>query len=159
MTDDLSNQPAAPDSALAGLRARREAAVQQLHKDLPVPRLDPPVFVRFRVVDQADIDEANKLMAKSKDRDRRVITNAIVLAKACLGIFEKDAHGEPVGDPDEWLRFDKSLAAVLEVDLIKGSDIVRALYLADGDIIATCEKLWEFSGFTGDQLESEFAGN
>lgn len=157
--------PAAAGSPLSGLRARRDAARQTLHKDLAVPRYDPPVFVRFRPLTQAEVDAAQKTHEKSKDPERTVVVNAGLLAKACLGVFELDGQGREVSVlPDDrdgdWPRFDERLAElVCDGPETRASAIVRALYLTDGDLIATAGVLTEWSGYGTEGLEREQQGN
>jgi hypothetical protein len=156
-------RPAASGSALASLRARREQAKDDLHLDLAVPRLDPPVYVRFAPVEQALIDRANKRHEKSKAQDKNVVINAVILADACQGVFEViDGEEVSVDDRDrdgEWPRFDEQLADLLGVDATKAADVVRALYLTDGDVIATATKLADWSGYSLADLEERAEGN
>lgn len=154
--------PAAEGSVLATLRERREQAVAALHKDLRVPRLEPPVYVRFRPISQPAIEQANKRASASKADDAATAANAAVLAGACIGVFEVDEDGAEVSvDPDNatWPQFDKRLARLLGVKAGKAADVVRALYLTDGDVIATVTKLAEWSGFNEAELERDAAGN
>jgi hypothetical protein len=155
-------RPAAAGSVLSSLRARRDAAKKGLHLDLAVPRLDPPVYVRFAPVAQAQIDRAQKRHEKSKDVDKSVIVNAVLLADACRGVFEIiDGEEVSVDDRDrdgDWPLFDERLAELLGADVTKAADVVRALYLTDGDVIATAEKLAEWSGYSAEDLE-EREGN
>lgn len=155
-------KPAAPSSPLASLRARREKAREELHLDLAVPRLDPPVFVRFAPVEQSQIARINKRHEKSKDKDRDVIVNAVILAEACRGVFEvvdDDPVSIDAADRDgDWPRFDEQLAGLLGLDTDKASDVARGLYLTDGDVIATASRLAEWSGYSMSDLE-EREGN
>lgn len=161
---EVGDRPAAAGSALSSLRARREAAVKKLHLDLAVPRLDPPVYVRFRPIGQAEINGINARHAKSKAKDVDVVINAVSLATACLGVFD-EVEGQlrsidPSGDADDAPTFDERLAALLE--LPEGStavDVVRGLYLTDGDIIATGARLAQWSGYAWQDIERESEGN
>lgn len=127
-----------------------------------MPRLEPPVYVRFAPVPHGRIEAINKRHEKSKDKDRDVIINAAVLAEACRGVYEViDDQAVSVDDTDregEWPRFDDRLAELLGVEAGKASDVVRALYLTDGDVIATATKLGEWSGYSMADLE-ERTGN
>lgn len=146
-------------SALAGLRKAREKALQGLHLDLRVPGLDPPVFVRYRPVQQFELDEVNDRAAVSKDADRIVIANATVLARACEGIFGI-VDGKPDGTPDSWPRFDADLAELLGMPPETTSvELVRALYLIDGAVIGAAEKLNAWSFPAVQSREDENAGN
>jgi hypothetical protein len=159
---ERAERPAAPGSALSSLRARRQKAAEELHLDLAVPRLDPPVWVRFAPVEQGLIDRANKRHEKSKAQDKNVVINAVILADACRGVFEViDGEEVSIDDNDrdgEWPRFDDQLADLLGVEAGKASDVVRALYLTDGDVIATATKLADWSGYSLADLE-EREGN
>ena len=159
---ETAGTPAAPDSRLASLRERREQALKALHIDLPVPRLDPPVYVRYGAVTQAQINAANKQFEKSKDRDRDVLTNATVLGHACQGVYE-EVDGEIVSiDPEDRHgdapRFDERLAELLGIQSNRASDVIRALYVTDGDIIATGAKVAEFYGYTMENIEERQQG-
>lgn len=162
--EETGPRRAAPSSALASLRARRDKAREQLHLDLAVPRLDPPVYVRFAPVEQSQITRINDRHKKSKDKDRDVIINAVILAEACRGVFEVIDDETVSVNPDdrdgEWPRFDPDLAELLGLnpDESKATDVVRGLYLTDGDIIATASRLAEWSGYSVADLE-EHAGN
>lgn len=160
--------PAAPGSMLASLRERRAKAKEELFLDLPVPRYDPPLYVRFKPLDQSALVAGQKLIDAGK-KDREVVTkvNAGYLAGACLGLFEV-ADGEKVSidpddrstDPGEWPTFGPRVAELLgEPGLARAVDVVRSLYLTDGDIIATAGELAVWSGYTGEKLEAEFEGN
>lgn len=155
-------RPAAAGSQLASLRDRRAAAAKQLYLDLPVPRLEPEVFVRFAPVEQAQIDRINKRHEKSKDREKTVKINAVVLAEACRGIFEvideQEVSIDPADREGDWPRFDEKLADLLGLDSTGAVDVVRGLYLTDGDVIATATKLADWSGYSITDLE-EREGN
>ena len=161
--DEPGEVPAAPGSALGSLRERREKAVQELYTDRVVPRLPGPVFVRYKPVPQRRIEAANKQAAASKDKDRDVISNAAVLAEACLGVFEViDGVEVSVDDRDrdgEWPKFDSRLAEVLGVKWTKAGDVVRSLYLTDGDVISAVREVVRWSGFVDEQLERDDEGN
>lgn len=149
--------PAAEGSVLADLRTRRERAKAALTTDLEVPRLDPPVYVRFKPPTQARIDAANQRARNGNDKDATVLANAIVIADSCVGVFEI-IDGEKVSvDPTDrdgtWPLFDKRLARLLGVPAGRAADVVRALYLTDGDVLSTSAKLAEWSGFATEQLE------
>lgn len=160
---------AAAGSALASLRARRRKSVAALHFDLEVPRYDPPVFVRYKPVSQEKVEQTFKRTEKRRGQDRTVVTNAIILAEACLGVFEVIDGQEVSVDPEdrdgEWPKFDQRLGELLtsiedgERAPTKASDVVRKLYLTDGDIISTAQDLSVRSGYAQEQLERESEGN
>lgn len=148
-----------------GLRDRRDKAVQTLSLDRRVPRLDPPVFVRFKPLTGARIEQINKAAEKSKDPDASTIGNATALADACVGIFEvvdgRKVSIDPDGAEDDWPRFDARLAGLLGLPegITSASTIVRALYLTDGDITSEAGAVTAWSGFAGEEALEEFAGN
>lgn len=155
--------PAAPGSVLDRVRKARKKALRELTLDLQVPRLDPPVYVRFKPVQLPQLDAANKRaaeLARAKDPDAEVIANAIVLTHACVGVFGT-VDGKPHGAPDSWPRFgDPDLTEAL--DLPEGAtavDAVRALYLTDGDIVSTASELNGWSAPAIRRLDEDTAGN
>lgn len=156
--------PAAPDSTLASLRDRVARVKKALHLDLEVPRLDPPVFVRYRPVEQTRLNAAGKLATKlNRSNDGDVIANASILSSACIGVFEV-IDGEEVSiDPEdrhgEWPNFGPRLAELLGINTKKSSDVVRALFQTDGDIISTVSKLGVWSGYAQEELERDPEGN
>lgn len=160
--NESGERPAASGSALSGLRARRQKAVEELHLDLPVQRLDPPVYVRFAPATQSQIEAITKRYSKSKDKDKTVTVNALILAHYCRGVFEViDGEEVSVDESDrsgEWPRFDERLAELLGLESDRAVDVVRGLYLTDGDVIATAGKLADWSGYSIEELE-ERTGN
>lgn len=135
-------------SGLARLKETRKAALETLHLDLSVPRLDPPVVVRFRPLTQAEIKTITKRFASNKTADSVILHNAALLAEACLGVFGLDENGEPVEDPDDWPGFDETLAEILGLDGASSAvDVVRGLYLTDGDVSSAADRLVEWSGW------------
>lgn len=153
-----AEKPAAAGSALARLRDRRKAASERLHLDLAVPRYDPPIYVRFRPVTQPELESIERRFKGSKDPDKNVHRHAALLAETCVGIFERNDQGAEQGlDPDSpgvWPRFDDALAGLLEADVDTAVDTVRALYLTDGDVIATAGRVTEWSGYAAFEDDS-----
>lgn len=170
MTDDTSPEPttpAEPQTLRRGLKDRRQAAISKLHLDRRVPRLDPPVFVRFKPLEDEQLDQARKAIEKGKNPRRSVIANANALASACVGIYELDDQGEKIPvigvDVDDWTeaRFDEKLAAALEmpINTKRAADVVQALYLTDGDIISEAGELTEWSGYAKRDGDEDWSGN
>lgn len=160
MGDDV---PAPAGSALAGLRAARKKALDGLTVDLKVPGYEPDLYVRFRPIKQRELDLANEKAAASKEADRIVVANAVVLSHACLGVFGI-VDGKPEGDPSSWPRFDEELAKALGLmdngeNVPPVTDIVRALYLTDGPLIGAAEALNAWSAPAVQRREDELAGN
>lgn len=161
---DEHDTVAAPDSALAGLRARRKKAEAALYLDLRVPRYDPPLYVRYRPAKQREVNAANDSAAASKDPDRFVTANALVLTHACMGVFEVvDGKEVSIDEKDrggDWPKFDAQLAQLLEIpEDSKPTAIVRCLYLTDGDVTSACAELTVWSGDVRRRTEEETEGN
>jgi len=154
-------------SALAGLRKAREKALAGLTIDLQVPGLeDPKVYVRYRPIQQREVDLVNEHTATAKD-DRDVLVSAALLAHACVGVFSTDDAGKPVGDPGSWPRFDQELAGLLGITEAPDgpriepstAEIVRALYMTDGALMQTARALDLWSAPAILRREEEHAGN
>lgn len=163
-TDSVPPIAAADGSQLASLRERRQKVVDTLYFDLEVPRYDPPVFVRYKPVDAQRIDATLDRTARQRDKNRSVNTNAIILASACMGVFEVINGVEVSVDPDdrdgEWPVFGPELAAILGVPMAKkASEVVKVLYLTDGDLISTADDLQRRSGYLQSQQERDDSGN
>lgn len=161
MTDQIDATPSV--TVGGGLRGRREQAVAELFTDLKIPRYDPPIFVRFKPIEQKRIDAMTATIERSKAKDKRVAANAALLAEATIGVFEV-IDGEKVSvDPEDrdgdWPRFDMRLAELFEVQAVKAADVVREVYLTDGDIIATVMQVGEWSGYNLDEIQADFEGN
>ncbi|WP_156759561.1 hypothetical protein [Microbacterium karelineae] len=158
--DDIhvGETPAAPTSGLAALRTQRAKIKQKLHLDLLVPRYDEPVYVRYMPPTKAQINRVSDRATKSRDKD--ALAEAMLLAECCLGVFQKDDDGKPIGDPDDWPKFDKDLAEYLgEPSLDRAADVVRALFFTDGDIIAQAAALTSWAGYAEAQAVEDYEGN
>lgn len=169
----------APRTIRQGLRDRRAKVAEKLYTDRAVPRLDG-FFVRFRAIDGARLEAIQKQATekKNKNPERSVIGNANVLAECCLGVYqvaaededpivETDVDGKTVGlvsvvddDDPEAPKFDKRLARELGIsEASNAASVVRALYLTDGDVTAEANAIIAWSGFAGEQMIEEYAGN
>lgn len=149
-------------SALSRIEARRHKATESLTLDLAVPRYDPPIYVRFRPVEPAEVEALEKRFRGLKDKDRTVIRNAAVLVEACLGLFEKDDDDDFVGlnespDPETWPRFTQELAEIVGIDADTAIDTVRGTYLTGYDVVSTAVRLLEWSGL--EPLTEDDSGN
>lgn len=135
--------PAAATSLLATLRERVEEAeaTNPLHLDLQVPRMRG-VWVRYRPTTSQEINALTKRIGdnvKVEDDRKPLVTNAAILCAACLGVYVVDDAGEPVGDPDTWVRPGAQLARELGRDpseLPTAADTLLALYRTDGDLMS-----------------------
>ena len=162
---DVDTPIDAPDgSALQSLRARREKMLADTaHIDLEVTEYgEPTIFVRYRPVRQDALDQTYKRTANLR-KDRTVITNAIILAEACIGIGQV-VDGEEISidteNPDApWPRFDKRLAQLFGIPATKSTAVLREFYgRLDGLVISTAATLAEKSKFAQEQFERE-SGN
>lgn len=164
-TEITGERPAAAGSPLGSLRARREQKIAKLFKDIEVPRWDevgPPVFVRFKPVADERVTAITKRFEKSKDRNKDVIVNALILSEGCVGVYqliEKKLVSIDEGNAPP--TFNERLAELLGLDDTSGGvvDIARALYFTDGDLLGCSSKLAEWSGYTLDETDREIEGN
>lgn len=173
----------APRTIRQGLRDRRAKVADKLYVDRPVPRL-AGVVVRFKAIEGARLEAIQKQATekRNKNPERSVIGNANVLAECCLGVYDTAVddddreviatttataeHGErdlvsivQDDDPDP-ARFDKRLARELGVsEASNAATVVRALYLTDGDVTAEANAIIAWSGFAGEEMIEEYAGN
>lgn len=155
-------------SALAGLRKAREKALAGLTIDLQVPGLDDPkVYVRYRPIQQREVDLVNDRTQDSKGEVDVLVSSASLLAHACVGVFTLGDDGRPAGEASTWPRFDQDLARLLGLDEADdGSriepttvEIVRALYMTDGALLNTARALDAWSAPAILRREEEHAGN
>ena len=150
--------PAVPEgSAFATLRAERANAAEKVHLELRVPRWETPVFVRYKAPEKKRIQSI--LNAAQKKRDHSVTPEAVLLAENCIGVYEKDPDGNPIGNPDEWPRFDEALAAYLGVDAKRAVDVVKALFVTEGDITRHSAELMTWAGFATGDVDDLYSGN
>lgn len=149
---------------LGSLRAMRDQVAEELFVDLKVPRYPADVVVRFKPLPQPQIRRALDAAEKRKgDPDARVKAHAEMLVDACLGVYMLDASGKfgsvDLEHPDlEPPKFDERLAELLGVEAKSQVETARALYLTDGDVIGTANKLIEFSGYDADKIEELYRG-
>lgn len=166
MSDHTTTNPA---SILGGMAHRREEIIQASTKDLPVPRwTDPEVFVRFRPVDHGLIRKGQVAVDKATDRDkakREVEVNSDVLVAGCVGVYALIDGTEYSLRPDdfegEMTRFDADLAANLGLDnpeTATARQVVKGLYMFDGDILSTAGAVIRFSGYVEKEATERVSG-
>jgi hypothetical protein len=162
--------PAAPDSPLADLRARRQRQIDQLYLDLKVPRWDddggPPIWVRYSPMDPGKSDEINgrrEELRKADGKEWFTNANADLLIDSVVGVYAKDGdatYSLRIGDPNgEWTKFDPDLAASLGIETSRARDVVLALYLTKGDLVTASLQLADWSGAVSVQADEENRGN
>lgn len=156
--------PQAP--AIKSLKARREALVAKLYLDLQVPRWDadggPKIFVRYGPVAMAKLDQAVERRKKSDPKEWSLLASADALVDACIGVYVME-DGKQLslkdGDPGgRWTRFDQDLANSLGLNTAtsKAVDVVKYLYLTDGDLIAASNEVFEWSAVSIDKVDEDF---
>jgi len=159
---------AAASSPLASLRARRAKAQERLYKDLKVPRWDddggPAIYVRYKPLSPGKMATAveRRRRDKAKDQDWATKANADALIGSCMGVFtEIDGAQYSLREGDRngsWTTFDPDLGAALGVESQNAVDVVRALYLTDGDLINAAATLTTWSGLVGPQADEDYLG-
>jgi hypothetical protein len=159
----VNDAPVAVVSPLISLRERREQIVNDLYIDIKVPRWDDPsIFVRFRPVSAMKLNAAIERRRKQKGEDWTLLANADVLIDSCIGIyaiFDGEDHKYSLRHNDaqgKWTKFDKDLADSLGVEAERATDTLRALYLTEGDLIDTANKLFRWSNISGDEADETF---
>jgi hypothetical protein len=162
------NKPPARLSMLGQLSKRREEIKQGATTDLKVERWsDPEIWVRYKPVDHNIIRSGiNRVeQAQPKDKARiEVDINSDVLIRGCVGVFArvngKDYSLRP-GDPHgEYTKFDGDLADNFELpeEARSARQVVKALYIFEGDIMAASAKIAEFSGYRDQVADEEVLG-
>jgi hypothetical protein len=169
MTDERRAEGDDPRlSVLARLGKRREEIIAKDTITLRVPRWsEPDIWVEYKPVSHTLIKRALSAVDRAKGRDKaeaEVDANADVLIAGCQRVYAKlegedDEFSLRPDDPrGEYTTFDGDLADKLDVADRRARAVVRALFLTDGDIIATAERLTEFSGYRINKADEEALG-
>jgi hypothetical protein len=165
MTDfDDTQAPQAPTTVRESLRAQRDKVRAKLFTDILVPRYDPPVYVRVSPISGEEVEKNQKTLEKSKRANRAAHTAATALAKNVVGVCEL-IDGQKVSidrdDPEgPWPKFDERLAEIAGIEGAAGAaDVVLEFFFTDGDVISAVGELYEFSGFSNEKIEADYAGN
>lgn len=153
-------------SALFDLRAIREKKLAALYIDLPVPRWGdegtPEIVVRYKPTKPSVALSATEKRRSAKDPEWLMLANADVLVDACVGVYavyKGKQYSLRPGEPDgPWTRFDPDLAENLGLSTKRAVDVVRALYLTDGDLIGAVNALAEWSGTVLPKVDEEALG-
>lgn len=170
-TDDglrADEPPSRGLSILDNIAGRRQEIRESLTEDIPVPRWeDPEIIVKFAPIEHDDLNKARSVVQKAQRGARslaEINANADILIKACRAVVARIEgqeyslrQGDRDGDPT---RFDKDLAKALglDADTATARQVVRSLYLTDGDIIATADRLVRWSGYRLQQVDQELEG-
>lgn len=154
-------------SILGDLRARHEAITAEQVLELPVPRWhDPEIVVRYRPATAEAIAKATRIAERAKGPGRtqaEINVNVDVLIEACVGVFavlEGKKYSLAPGSPDgDLTRFDADLAENLGLDgNATARQVVRTLFITDGDIISHARRLGEWSGWALTTADEDFQG-
>jgi hypothetical protein len=157
--------PERPSTAVLSLKGRRESIKKTLYTDLQIPRWeDPEVFVRYGPIDNTRTEKAIENRSKQKIDEVNILANADILINSCVGVFaclDGDYEHKLSLNPDDpegpWTRFDPNLAKNLGLLTDKATDVVRALYITDGDLIMAANQLVEWSAQASTKLDSDFS--
>jgi len=154
----------AEDSPLAALRDRRAQIVNDLYTDIKVPRWDEPeLYVRFKPVSAVKLNKAIERRRKVGGEDWSLLANADMLIEACIGVYavvDGDTDNKlslKVNDAKgSWTKFDSDLSEAIGLDAVRATDVVLGVYLTEGDLIDTANKLFKWSGIAGDDADESF---
>jgi hypothetical protein len=160
---EVIEQDSIPTHPLAALRARREQIVGELYTDIKVPRWDEPeIYVRFKPVSTTKLAASIEKRRKAKEDNWSILANADILIDACVGIYAvipgsdqklSLREGDPYG---EWTKFDPALAEAIGIVGKRATDAVLGLYLTEGDLIDTANKLLKWSNIANDEADETF---
>lgn len=169
-TTTSAYESAPSGSAMASIRERRKKRMQKLHFDIEVPGMEPPIFLRCKPVDQPTFMKQIERAGKSKDDDAIVRANAVVLADACIGVFELDDRGRevsvdpgnPTTNPSEWLTIGPELGKLIAEEdqlLSRATDVARALFDNDMALCYQTDRLITWSRTMQEDDDREHEGN
>lgn len=141
-------------SMLGQLKDRREEVLAEQVHHLPVPRwTNPQIVVKYRPVEHGYIRKAQERVQNATPAKRsevEVEANADILIRGCLAVVAVVDGAEyslrlddPTGEPT---RFDAELAANLGCKP-SAREVVKALFIAEGDIISAAGSVALFSGY------------
>lgn len=156
--------PTTVTSPLESLKKRREKLMSDLYVDIRVPRWDDPeIYVRFKPVSAIKLGAAVERRRKQKGDDWSLLANADMLVEACIGIYavvDGDLDNKlslKSGNPDgKWTRFDPDLAEAIGVEAERAVDSCIALYMTEGDLLDTANRLFRWSNIAGDEADEAF---
>ena len=160
-----------PPSILSSLKERRQQVLNEQVLRLPVPRWDnPTIVVMYKPVEHPFIRRAQTAVEKAgKDKkgDAEVDSNADILIRGCVGVvavLDGKEYSLRIGDEDgDPTLFDIDLADNLGVDGSGGKpptarQVVRSLFLTDGDILSAASEVIRFSGYRETEADSAVVG-
>lgn len=158
-------------SVLSSLKERRQQVLEEQILRLPVPRWeDPSILVKYRPVEHGYIRKAQGRVEKAnKDRqaDVEIEANADILIRGCVAVVAvidgKEYSLRPGDENGEPTTFDADLAENLGVEGVgnhapTARQVVRSLFLTDGDILSAATRLITFSGYREAEADSAILG-
>lgn len=159
---DSSVEP--EETLLIGLKKRRAQIVNEMFTDIKVPRWESPeIYVRFKPVSATKLNATIERRRKMKGDDWSFLANADMLVDSCIGIYavmDGDTDNKlslRLGDPKgEWTKFDTDLAEALGVEVTRAVDACTSLYLTEGDLIDTSNRLFKWSNISSDEADETF---
>jgi hypothetical protein len=163
--DDAETGSDSSLSVLGQLKGRREQIIKNNHTDLPVPRWsNPALVVRYGPLEHALFRKANRQVERAADNKKaevEVQVNSDLLARACVAVYaviDGKKYSLRPGDPNgEPTRFDDDLAENLGCGHT-AREIIKALYITEGDILSTAGSVATFSGYKEQEADDEIAG-
>jgi hypothetical protein len=86
-----------------------------------------------------------------------------MLIESCIGVYAVvDGNTDnklslKVDDSKgTWTRFDTDLSDAIGLDAQRATDVVLGIYLTEGDLIDTANRLFKWSGIAGDDADESF---
>jgi len=147
---------------LASLKNRRTEILNELYLDVKVPRWkDPEIFIRFKPVSATRLSKVLEKRRKAGGEDWAILANADMMIDSCIGVYavvEGDEKlslrpNDPKGD---WTKFDADLGDALGVEQKLATAVVRGLFLTEGDLLEAANKLFAWSGISGQEADEAF---
>lgn len=148
--------PAAPGSALAGLRERVRKARAARFTDLRIPGLgadddpyDPEaIYLRLAPLSASARWELESAAGNGDDFEGDWRDAVKTLTTACVGFFWVDETGEPIGAPGSWPKLDAATAEGMGLSLSAGGDpysaLLRELFVNDADVLTMAATYWRW---------------
>lgn len=162
----MSNEPGRL-SILGELKTRRDEIVHSEHLDLQVPRWnDPEIIVRYKPAPHATIRRIQERVEKAPKKERfeaEVSGNCDLLIHACDAVVARidgqDYSLKPDEPKGEFTLFDADLAANLGLpEDATAREIVRTLFITDGDILSHAQSLVKWSGYRETDADERLEG-
>ena len=165
MSDEGTGTPR--ESFLSNLKERRQAIAEGEQLVLADPRwTDPEIKVKYRPIDHPAIRAAQTRVEKApkaKQFALEVDGNADLLIKGCkavVAVLDGQEYSLNPSDPEgEPTRFDADLAENLGLpEGATARQVVKALFITEGDILSHGRALVEFSGYRETEADEGIAG-